>query len=98
MRTSIPTVLGSRWLLVQGPPLLLVGLALVLQVSFGLAGPILSLSSVNMRTCLLTIRRWVEFSVLKTFVLINGSGEVVCMYFQTVFSQSNSTYQIDYIY
>ena len=54
--------------------------------------------AVNMRTCLLTIRRWIEFSVLKTFVLISGSGEVVCVYFQTVFSKSNSTYQIDYIY
>ena len=54
--------------------------------------------AVNMRTCLLTVRRWVEFLVLKTIVLINGRGEVVCMYFQTVFSKSNSTYQIAYIY
>jgi len=45
MHTSIHTVLRLRRLLGQGPPLLLVGLALVLQVSYGLAGPILSSSS-----------------------------------------------------
>ena len=45
MHTSLHTVLGLTWLLGQGPPLLLVRLTLVLQISFGLAGPILSSSS-----------------------------------------------------